>query len=167
MNIAKQAKLTPPARAVPLPLGKNTSELIRSTHTEELVIALCGPIGAPLHDITDDLKRILSEEYGYECHCIRLSKLIEEYSGKDVPLTTFERAQHLIYQGNSLRQKHGASVLADLAIREIARSRQRRRAEETDPHTSARVCHIIDSIKNPEELDALRWSVCVYRFSRN
>ncbi len=32
-----------------------TREILSSTHTEELVIALCGPIGAPLHDVADKL----------------------------------------------------------------------------------------------------------------
>lgn len=149
---------TPDARgrASALPLSNNTSELIRSTHTEELVIALCGPIGVPLHEVATDLRRMLTEEYGYHCEDVRLSRLIQEYSSGVVLQPEFERIQYLIAQGNDLRGKHGASVLADLAIREIARSRQRRQAAETDPHKGARVCHIVDSIKNPEELDALR-----------
>jgi deoxycytidylate deaminase len=156
MSTAIQPKSDARSKSSALPLTNNTSDLIRSTHTEELVIALCGPIGAPLHEVAEDLARILSEEYSYECQPVRLSKLIEDYCGSVAPTGEFERIQHLIAQGNLLRQKHGASVLADLAIREIARSRQRRQGNDTEPQRGARVCHIIDSIKNPEELDAFR-----------
>lgn len=157
MGAAKQTRPDLQVKASTLSLKSNTSDLIRSTHTEELVIALCGPIGAPLHQVAEDLARMVSEEYGYECEKIRLSALIEDSSSSSaVQASEAVRIQNLITQGNALRAQHGSSVLADLAIRKIARDRQKRQANEADPYTGARVCHIIDSIKNPEELDAFR-----------
>ena len=56
-----------------------TKEKIESTHTSELVIALCGPIGSPLHEVATTLQEALTNTFGYEkCEIIRLSKFIEE-----------------------------------------------------------------------------------------
>jgi deoxycytidylate deaminase len=64
-----------------------------------------------------------------------------------------------------MRLDYGASVLADLAIHSIHLERQERAAEsegsgEGIHFKPIRVCHIIDSIKNQEELKILRM---VYR----
>ena len=56
-----------------------TKEKIESTHTSELVIALCGPIGSPLHDVAATLQETLTNTFGYEkCEVLRLSRIIEE-----------------------------------------------------------------------------------------
>lgn len=56
-----------------------TKEILASTHTEELVIALCGPIGSPLHDVAKKLVEMLAQPFGYTtCNIIRLSGFIQE-----------------------------------------------------------------------------------------
>ena len=54
-------------------------ERIASTHTQELVIALCGPIGSPVHAVGAALKQMLEESFDYEpVPIIRLSRFIEK-----------------------------------------------------------------------------------------
>ncbi len=53
---------------------------IMSSHTGELVVALCGPIGSPIHKVAETIKARLKDDFGYEsCEIIRLSKFIEKY----------------------------------------------------------------------------------------
>lgn len=137
------------------------SQIIAS-HTPELVIALCGPIGSPLHAVGDELKAILLESFHYDdCKIIRLSDFIQRHAdsvGVSIPDTPpYDRAQALIAAGNELREKHGLNVLAELAVHDIRLDRERARIEMGEAHYRPRkVCHIIDSIKNQEELELLR-----------
>ncbi|MEJ0075227.1 MAG: anti-phage dCTP deaminase [Alphaproteobacteria bacterium] len=135
---------------------------IRSSHTSELVIALCGPIGSPLHKVAAAFKEALDGKFGYEhCLILRLSKLIEEHQGKAVSGPAFARTKELIEKGDALREKHGSAILAELAVSEIVLERQRFKASSEAPtFQPRRICHIIDSVKNQEELDLLR---LVYR----
>lgn len=129
----------------------STGTLVRDTQTPELVIALCGPIGTPLQDVAEVLAEILSNVYGYTCRTIRLSKKIETHAGRS-PGTAFERIVHLIDKGNELRRAHGASILADLAIHDIALNREQAKTEAAaQRYAGRRVCHIIHSLKNVEE----------------
>ena len=136
----------------------STTSLVRRTHTPELVIALCGPIGTPLQAVAEDLQDTLSTVYGYEVETIRMSAFIERYSAT-VPATEYERVKALIDAGNRLRQQHGSTILADLAIREIAQAREKAKGDSLI-YSGRRICHIINSIKNSDELEALR---LVYR----
>lgn len=144
----------------------NTTEMIGATHTDELVIALCGPIGSPLHQVAEALQDTLTGSFAYdECKLIRLSDFISEHAasvGVDIPKNEgFERITSQIDAGNKLRERHGAGILAELAINEIRLDRERFKVENNHTrYESRRVCHIIDSIKNKEELALLR---LVYR----
>ncbi len=131
---------------------------IEATHTSELVIALCGPIGSPLHKVADTVKQCLETEFGYgECRIIRLSRIIEEFRAKVSESSEHKRIEKLIELGDELRRDYGASVLAELAISKIVLDRERvKDASGAKSYEPRRVCHIIDSIKNQEELDILR-----------
>jgi deoxycytidylate deaminase len=141
-----------------------TSELfdaknrIGTTHTSELVIALCGPIGSPLHRVADAIKRKLESDFAYKrCSVIRLSETIERYSSAAPASPRFRRVKDLIDKGDTLRQQYGYSVLAELAISEIALDRSKTQAVNGEERfVPRRVCHIIDSIKNQSELDILK-----------
>ncbi len=141
----------------------STTEKVEDTHTSELVIALCGPIGSPLHDVGAALKKCLEEEFKYErCEVIRLSKIIREHRESEINLDTkFNEIRSLIKAGDDLRRVHGSGVLAELAIHKISNDREKEIQSEKGLHAKPRrVCHIIDSIKNQEELDILK---LVYR----
>lgn len=139
--------------------NKKTTRLdIKDTHTSEIVIALCGPIGSRLKSVASALEKSLTETFNYECTTHRLSKYIEDHYnrldiGKIPTSSKYEKISALIDAGDSLREKYGNSVLAELAIAEISINKV---INENNEYKSRRVCHIIDSIKNQAELDLLR-----------
>lgn len=130
-------------------------------NSPELVIGMCGPIGSPIHEVTERIKTALEDDYKYQVQVIRLSDLIREKVSQDsrsslvsIPggaSCDFREKKELIAAGNKLREEYGNSVLANLAIHKIAFSRPE--GEETKPR---RQCFIIDSLKNNEELKQLR-----------
>lgn len=146
-----------------------TGEAISSL-TPELVIALCGPIGSPLHETARQIKNTLAE-FNYQTEIVRLSNLIR-LNAKNVhlPVNTnskFQEIQSLIEIGDALREQFGNDVLAKLAIAKIGADRAHQFgvfedvAAESDKSEklqikSQRICHVIDSIKNSAELDLLR-----------
>lgn len=145
--------------------GVGTGEMLSSTHTQELVVALCGPIGSPLHEVADKLKEMLQTPFGYDrCEIIRLSRFIEAHAKKAQKQigTSADRRRHdLINLGDEMRRSLGYSILAELAVHEIRVDRELRGKDKASgQYVPRRVCHIIDSIKNQEELELLR---TVYR----
>lgn len=145
---------------------KRTSmDYVKSTHTNELVIVLCGAIGSPISFIVEALTSLLNHKFGYTCTTIRLSDYIKQYANAVSRTiddsTEFLRVKTLIDAGDELRNRFGAGILAELAIREISYARQKRKEiAKEDGFKPARICHIINSVKNQEELDLLR---AVYR----
>jgi deoxycytidylate deaminase len=135
---------------------------IKSSHTSELVIALCGPIGSPLHRVAAAFKSCLENEFDYApCVIMRLSKIIEQQAGAASQSPAYERTKGLIEKGDDLRKKHGNSVLAELAVSEIVLERQKHKTQTSSAtFEPRRICHIIDSVKNQDELELLR---LVYR----
>jgi deoxycytidylate deaminase len=135
-----------------------------------LVIALCGPIGSPLHETAQQIKNTLAE-FNYQTETVRLSNLIRlnaKKAGVSVDTSSkFHEIQSLIKIGDSLREKYGSDVLAKLSIAKIGADRANRygafedvAAEADKPENrkiqNQRICHVIDSIKNSAELDLLR-----------
>lgn len=159
------AALAPSPTAVPLSKG-STSEQIASTHTEELVIALCGPIGSPLHSVAEEIQRMIKDTFGYDkAEIIRLSDFISEHADRvqvEIPANdSFERISSQIDAGNKLREQFGLSILAELAVEKIRFEREEFKQEHNAPkYVPRRICHIIDSVKNKEELAMLK---LVYR----
>lgn len=146
--------------------GTNAKTAISRTHTQELVIALCGPIGSPLHEVADAIHRTLTDKFDYEdCKRIKLSSFIEKYASsvnESIPSTSeFEKISAQINVGNALRKKYGAAILAELAVHDIRVDREQHKEKiNSAAYLPRRVCHIVDSIKNQEELELLR---TVYR----
>lgn len=143
----------------------STGEMLASTHTEELVIALCGPIGSPLHEVAEKLKEMLRTSFGYQtCSVVRLSAFIQEHArraSRTIRSGQAERRHDLISIGDEMRKSHGPSILAELAVHEIRIDRElHAKDESTGQYLPRRACHIIDSIKNQQELELLR---TVYR----
>ncbi|MDN6864800.1 anti-phage dCTP deaminase [Pseudomonas rhodesiae] len=137
--------------------------------TSEIVIALCGPMGTPLHEVAQTFQKLLlSNDFGYEeVVILRLSDEIRRIKG----LQDEKSIEKLIEAGNELRQEHGNAVLARLAIQDILLSRTKHQDEAdnklradnpeadpslTMPRAPRRCCHIIDSVKHIDELQLLR-----------
>ncbi len=142
--------------------GRSCSSRLHHHRGHDLVIALCGPIGSPLHKVAVAFETCLKKDFGYDpCFNLRLSKLIEDHEGPAPQTPAYDRIKSLIGKGDSIREKHGAGILAELAVSEIALERQKHKvAAKSTAFSPRRICHIIDSIKNQEELDLLR---LVYR----
>lgn len=137
--------------------------------TPEIVIALCGPLGTPLHEVAKAFQDLLqSKDFSYRrAELIKLSDIIRELGGLGKEASTDD----LIKAGNSLREAHGNAVLVQHAIKRVYLDRQaEEKAASVNPNQkplfdgpeaivpapSAKVCHIIDSIKNGDELRMLR-----------
>lgn len=142
-----------------------------ASRTPELVIALCGPIGSPLHEASLQITNALSE-FGYTTETVKLSDLIRinaENVGIEIDMSSkFAEIQSLIKAGDAMRQTYGSDILAKLAIAKVRGDRQKKYGEFADlpDYTGTpddqkqipvqRICHIVDSIKNDAELALLR-----------
>jgi deoxycytidylate deaminase len=136
---------------------KSLDEKVGGTITDELVIALCGPLGSPINSVSKELQELLENSYGYDVVSIKLSDIIITTGKINISnLSSFERIEKLINEGNKLRNSN-ESILADLAIAQVAKERKLRQektsTKQVKPH---RICHIINSIKNLHELERLR-----------
>lgn len=150
----------------------DASEELRALHTPELVIALCGPIGSPLHEVAASAEDMLISKFGYtKVEIIRLSTFISAYAVKNrtpIAESGVDRFKDLIKLGNEMRDAQGKEILAKLAINRIATTRAALAEDQSadaekgsiSPLKAAtrpiRVAHIIDSIKNQSELEILR-----------
>jgi len=146
--------------------GKNTKEKIENTFTDELIFGICSPIGSLTKPIIDLSKENLKTIYGYDdVFVIKISDLILQHYGKVKELELYEKhteeysnLKHKIEGGNFLRKEYNNnSILIELAIKRIREDRLETNSEDI---LGRRVCYIIDSIKNIEELELLR---AVYR----
>lgn len=148
----------------------DSTQEAKESITPELVIALCGPIGSPLHQAAIQIENAL-KEFGYATEYQKLSDLIRINSdkvGMVVDMTSkFNEVTSLINIGDELRRIYGHDVLTKLAIAKIGGDRRKKYGEFIDVATEAksspqnriknhRICHVIDSIKNQSELDLLR-----------
>lgn len=143
-------------------------ESIERTYTDEIVIALCAPIGTNKATVI----RLIEErmkEYGYETEVINIRMDFIEKLSKPLDLrfdgrtTAFSSTIEWIRRGDSMRDEHGASILAELAIQRIALDRNEQAAKGKNPedlkptdYQTRRKCYLINSIKNLAELDLLR-----------
>lgn len=126
-----------------------------SNNNSELVISLVGAIGTDLAIVN----RILTDrlaQFNYTTQTIRISKdVIPEITPTpDKFESNFQRYDTLMTKGNQLREKtNDKSILAKAAVAKINFSRPKNKEEQTP---SERKAYVISSLKNPEEVLALR-----------
>ncbi|MDB6165440.1 MAG: cytidine/deoxycytidylate deaminase family protein [Lacunisphaera sp.] len=158
MTLAKQSALPAIADQVEIFGARETINKIRGTHSKELVIGLCGPIGTPIRGVAVMLESLLRDTYHYDPVTIKLSSFIEEHTS-EAPKggDQYKRYKHLIDEGNALRSRYGNAILAELAVKDILikRSELIQKSGSAEPQPE-RFCHIVDSIKNHEELELLQ-----------
>ncbi len=149
--------------------GKTSKEKIENTYTDELIIGICSPIASSKNIVIEEITKRL-KDYNYEVKIIKLSKYIDEYYEKDFELEVGKRKSYseLMYKingGDFLRNEYdNNSILVELAIKQI---RLDRKVKDTTSAKNRRVCYIIDSLKNIEELRLLRsiYNELFYLFS--
>ena len=146
--------------------------------SNELVIALVGPVGSGCTTVYETLAAELRDNYHYDPVYIRLSELIKEHAAEvmlDIPenLSVIARIDRYQTVGNAIRNKFGDAYLADRAIERIAVERDQRGGYKEVNGTRVvlpeRRVFFLDSLKNPAELRRLRqvygdllWIVSVF-----
>lgn len=138
---------------------------IKDRRTQELVLALVGPVGAGVTKTATILSDIFKRRYAYTVHDVHVSNFIGQSAslvGKRVPAGQ-SRAEHIrLYQdiGTALRAEFGEAYLADKSIEQIAVDRTSDGYDKSGSGAAVplprRRVHIIDSLKNPGELNRLR-----------
>ena len=138
----------------------SSTDILKATQTDELVIVLCGPMGTPLRDVAVDLKESLRTAFGYEVEIVHVSDFIRQFSRREGcgdPSGPAEKRSTLIQCGGEMRRRFGTEVLAELAVQQIRTSGELNgRDPVSREFVSRRVCHIVQSVKKPQELELLR-----------
>lgn len=148
----------------------DATQEIKDSITPEIIIALCGPIGSPLHETAEQISFSL-KKYGYAPYHIRLSDLIRiNAPSANIDInesTSLNKFKSLISVGDKLREIYGSDVLAKLAIAKISAERTKKFGEFEDIVNESnkdndnkiknqKTCHIVDSVKNSSELELLK-----------
>ncbi len=129
-----------------------------TTDRPELIFALVGLAGVDLDGLSKKLSEHL-QTFGYKPIEIRLSKLLEKYTGVEkLPATKpaeYTRITHLQKMGDKFRSVMGDG--AALALAGISAIREARAAESDNPDRPASSCaYILNQLKHPREIELLR-----------
>ena len=130
---------------------------IQSRQTEEIILAVCGYVGAGVSNVAASLKNIFSG-YGYKVEVLKISDTIRNLEKIQKPSEkSYAYIENLQNLGNRLREKYeDNSYLVQCIIEEISRSRiEDKDADEVSIPESRRRITIIDSLKHPEEYELL------------
>ncbi|EOW2079085.1 anti-phage dCTP deaminase [Vibrio mimicus] len=137
---------------------KNSLEAIRSRHSQELVIGLCGAVGAGIKRLKDSvIKELKSANYHVE-H-IRLSELIAATQSDPesiLSLVGFPRYDTLQNLGDQLRKDYSNTTVADMGIRRIHLIRNSIFGDGSNSGNAVKVtkkvAYVIDQIKHHDEV---------------
>jgi deoxycytidylate deaminase len=141
----------------------NLIDSIESRKTDELVISICGAVGSGVSTVSDEIYKVL-KSVGYTVKIIKLSKHITDFFRIDDIIDQYERIKTLQEKGNFIRENYGNDILSQLAIRDIFSFRDETfHAEQSEYEDigeqlrqKRRHVTIIDSLKNPQEVDLLK-----------
>ncbi len=119
----------------------------------ELVIGLVGPVGTNLGEVEETLRSRLQIHYKYAVETVKLSFLLRGIGGLQTELKeegVYERYMSYMNAGNEARRKASRGDLLALAATNEIKARR--------PEGEARLstAHILQSLKHPSEVDALR-----------
>jgi deoxycytidylate deaminase len=138
---------------------------IADRRTDELVLAVVGPVGSGGSLVAELLAEILKTDFGYAVSPHKLSEIILESGprlGEDMPAVGqgADRVAGLQTAGNLLRRKFGDDYVAAKCVEKIARWRDKEATAQSAAGTPIaqrrRHVHILDSIKHPAEVRLLR-----------
>ncbi|BDM62797.1 deoxycytidylate deaminase [Shewanella sp. NFH-SH190041] len=141
---------------------KNSLEAIRSRHSQELIIGLCGAIGAGVKRLKTAVIKELKQA-NYHVEHIRLSELIANtQSDPDSILTLegFERYNTLQNLGDKLRKNNSNTTVAEMGIRRVGLIRNTLfgNGEESGKavKVTKKVAYVVDQIKHHEEVELFK-----------
>jgi deoxycytidylate deaminase len=148
--------LSPPSR-------KSTAQSIEERGSQELVIALVGPVGSGVSTAASFLQEMLTQTFKYDVRPIlKLSEIIQSEAHRvgfgSIPVNPRDKyITEMQTAGNRLRETFGGSYLAEKAIEAIYKYRRERGGIAADnTPLPGRRAYILDSLKNLEELSLLR-----------
>jgi len=140
------------------------ADTISDRLSQELLVALVGPVGSGVSTAARYIEDILVQDFGYavaptikpsdiiraEAH--RVEIVVPEKKPLDEYIDKMQTA------GNELRKKFGPNYLAEKAVEKIVLYRKENSGYDKKGQTQlpGRRAYIIDSIKNMEELELLR-----------
>lgn len=143
--------------------GKKTlAKSIDERESQELVIALVGPVGSGVSTSARLLQELLTTDFSYvvappfkqsdiilaEAHRVGLASIPK------APLNAY--IDQMQTAGNLLREKFGSNYLAEKTVERIVKFRTAKGGIQDGKALPGRRAYIIDSIKNVEELTLLR-----------
>ena len=143
-------------------LPRRVALTINERFSQELIIALVGPVASGVSTTAGFLTEILSQKYGYSvAEVIKPSAIIkqEAYRVNRIPPSVENLGGYIDQMqdiGNLLREKFGNDYLAEKAVEHIVKFRKSQGGYQDDILLPGRRAYIIDSLKNTEELDLLR-----------
>lgn len=144
-------------------INKTLARHISERLSQELVIALVGPVASGVSTSAKYISEILSGDFAYDVAPVIKPSDIIRAEARRVGITTItnDPISSYITQmqdiGNNLREKFGPDYLAEKAVERIAKFRTQKGGYTKDGTAlPGRRAYIIDSIKNTEELALLR-----------
>jgi len=163
VNSVAELKKIPNAKKSKNVLG-SAEEAIKSRRSKELIIGICGAIGAGSKDLADELNSALSDS-GYKVETVKISEIIygKRHDTELAGLSGYEKYDKYQTAGNEIRKGLGPSYLAEAAIEEIVEKRDKyvdTGNSDESGKTTERVAYIIDQLKHPAEATLLK---TVYR----
>ena len=130
-------------------------EQISGARSDDLVFAVTGYVGSGASWVANTVVEKL-EAAQYRTQLIKVTSLIADVKarlGEPLDLrdaTRLQRSRRMQDAGDSLRKKFGSPFMAGLGIRDIYNKRQKTEVNQ------APVAFVIDSLKHPDEVEALR-----------
>jgi deoxycytidylate deaminase len=151
-----------PAKDLLTSANKTLANSIDERESQELIIALVGPVGSGVSTSAKLLSELLTTEFAYvvpptfkqseiitgEAHRVGMAKISR------TPLNVY--IDQMQTAGNLLREKFGSNYLAEKTIEKIVKFRTAKGAIQNGKAMPGRRAYIIDSLKNVEELTLLR-----------
>jgi deoxycytidylate deaminase len=164
MNAALQPVPTPEPRKKTRHEG-DAADAIKQRSSEELVVALSGPVGCGVQYVQDVLTAELQRR-GYEVVPIKISDLFQELAPRlnvtppqiNTGSEQYKRIWNLQNIGNALRDIVGKDLGGQVAARFIALDRINRDPKTKNPEeiVPRRVAYVVNQLKNPKEVALLR-----------
>lgn len=142
--------------------SKTLATTIDERNSQELIIAMVGPVGSGVTMSARLLHDLLTVDYGYNVPPpIKPSEIIRNEAFRvgasnipSSPLSAY--VDHMQTAGNKLREKFGADYLAQKTVEQIVKFRRDNGGIVDGKAMPGRRAYIIDSVKNVEELALLR-----------
>jgi len=120
-----------------------------SNLSTEIILGIIGPIGCNRELVIESIKNLV-KHFSYQVEVINVSDIIKSHSEVDVDESDqYSRVMKLMDAGNKLRVRaEDNSILAKMSAIEVSKRRKN--------YDDARVVYVINSLKHPEEIGALR-----------